>query len=629
MITSPSASAHIEENSGESGQLYSYYIEGSDRPVIDGFFNSAGGGGNSEWAQAYLRTIRLFSEDGSKETNATVFFMNDAEYLYIGISYIYENSGNSQNYVEIFFDEGDGSSDYDGEHDDKLSGSESAPNEQGVKCKKDTTTLLVDYSWNGTEWITDGDSSTDFEAEVEGDDVSTQLKYEFKIPLNKKSDSTSASDLNIGPADELGIIIHIRLQGQTVSYTDYYWSLTNKDISDASGWGDLKLGVKKSDLTMYATYAINGSPKIDGDISNDFSWADAYEREMIFTNFNSSKLKVKLLLVEDPDNSFVYIGLVVYDSRSSSGDRIMIHFEQNYTSLPSNNRDYIMDADRENYLTATSGGEFVDGKFTASGGIAEWVNDTGDAQNEEQTGSGIYYLSPDRYEFEFKLNYSAAADGFNKEDLYLSNGALVGMQIQYYDADAEHYPNYWWEYNGNCNATIIDKNNNIFLAMGYSFLQLGGPAIKLITPQNNGVASGNDYNYKIMAVDENTDGVNWCGFRISGEITWVSLVKETSSDIWYTTWDTTSYSNGLKDMVIVAQDDDGIVVKRYIQVYISNVDSGTPPAISSLGLKPSESQPLTGTTVGFTAEAANADGVKFYVDSAWVGDMSEVSSGTY
>ena len=628
MLPEP-VSAHLAEDIGESGQLYSYYIEGPTRPVIDGFFNTPAGGGNSEWGQAYVRVIRMINWNGSKEINATVFLMNDAEHLYISISYVYENSGNNQNFVEIFFDEGDSDPNYDGNHDDKLTGTSSAPNENGVKCKKDTITELTDFNWNGSAWGSDGDASTNFEAEVDGDIVSTQLKYEFKIPLNSKDDSSLASDLNVGPSDELGIIIHARLQGQGIAYTDYYWSWTNGNISDANDWGDLRLGVKRSDLTMYSTYAINGIPKIDGDISSDFSWADSYEREMVFTNFNGSKLNVKIYLIEDPDNTFIYIGVVVYDSKSSQNDRILIHFEQNYTSLPSPERDFIMDKNKENLLTVSSAESFTDRKFTAAGGIANWVEDTEDPSNENQSGEVNYYLSPSRYEFEFKLNYSAAMDGFQTEDLYLSSNAFIGMQIQYYDGNGGDYPNYWWEYNGNTNATLIDKNNNIFLAMGYSYMQLGGPAIKLISPRDGGIVSRNTYDFKIMAVDENANGVKWCGFQVSGEISWISLIKEPSSDIWSSAWDTTSLNNGPKTVTIIALDDDGIAVRRYIDIQVSNVGTGTPPVISSFYLKPSEPQPLAGADVEFTAQASSADGVKFYVDGSWIGDMTEVGTGIY
>ena len=58
------ASAHLDEDIGESGQLYSYYMEGQDIPVIDGFFDSLSGGGNSEWGQAYVRVIRMRNANG-------------------------------------------------------------------------------------------------------------------------------------------------------------------------------------------------------------------------------------------------------------------------------------------------------------------------------------------------------------------------------------------------------------------------------------------------------------------------------------------------------------------------------------------------------------------------------------
>lgn len=634
-IGTGSVQAHLTEDRGESGQLYSYFITGSDRPVIDGFFNSAAGGANKEWSQAYVREIRMVNTAGTREIFATVFVMNDAEYLYLGISYVYENSGNNDNFVEIFFDEGNGSTNYDGDHDDQLTGASSAPNENAVKCKKDTTTALTDMCWDGSSWITDGDASTDFEAEVEGDIVSTQLKYEFKIPLDDKEDSSTSSDLNVGPADEVGILFHARLQGQGVSYTDYYWSMTNlnstnaNNINDPPGWGDLKLGVRQSDHTLYSTYAVNGAPKVDGDISNDFSWADCYERDMVFTNFNGSKLNIKLMLCEDPDNTCVYIGLVVYDSKSSAYDAAMVHFEQDYTSLPSSGRDYLMDSGKENKLMYSQAQGFTDRKFTASGGITDWQLDTTDPTDEEQDGSGSYYLNPSRYEFEFCMNYSAADDGMNTEDLYLSANAIAGIQIQYYDADQTICPNYWWEYNGNLNTTLIDKNSNTFLSMGYSYLQLGGPSIKLISPQDGGTVTGSTYNFQILAVDENAAGIKWCGFQVVGSSTWTSLIKQTTTNIWYTTWDTTALSNGAKQLVIIAKDDESIAVRRYIDVTVYNAGTGIPPVLSSFDLDPTESEPISGTSVKFTATSTSADGIKLYIDNTLTGDITESFDNNY
>ena len=632
---SETSEAHVAEDSGESEQLYSYYIDNDNRPVLDGKFNSATGGGNAEWASAYVRTIRMENSNSSRSINATILFMNDAEYLYVGMTYRYENSGNNNNWVTLFFDEGNGAaSNYDGDHDDRLTGTNSAPNENAVRCKKSSVTPTVtDLCWNGTSWITDGDSSTDVGAYVYGDIVSTQLTYEFKIPLNKKVDSSSSSDLNVNPSEELGIMIHARLQGQSISYTDYYWSMTNKDPNSytANGtktWGDLRLGVKRSDLTLHATYAIGGDPTVDGDITSDFSWADSYQRDMVLTNFNGSKMDAEIYIVENPDDTFIYFGVVIYDNKSSGGDSLTLFFEQNYTSLPAMDRDYILDHDCENALQVSKGDGFQDQLFTASGGVSDWSADT-DTDNEDQQGKVRYYLKPNRYEFEFRLNYSAAKDGTNDEDLYLAKNALIGFHLQYHDDDAAGVADYFWEYTANNNATLIDKNNNVFLGIGFAYLQLGGPAIKLIAPQDQGTATGSGYTFQIMAVDENANGVKWCGFQVEGQTRWTSLIKKNNSNIWSCSWDTTTLNNGNYEITIVAKDDDGVVVRRYIEVTVYNKGTGIPPTMIKFDLDPTEQKPISGTSVDFIASCSKADGVKFYVDSTLMGDMSLSSSGDY
>lgn len=632
---SETSEAHVAEDSGESEQLYSYYIDNDNRPVLDGKFNSATGGGNAEWANAYVRTIRMENQNGSRSIDATILFMNDAEYMYVGMTYRYENSGNNNNWITLFFDEGNGAaSNYDGDHDDRLTGTTTAPNENAVMCKKSSVTPTVtDLCWNGTSWITDGDSSTDVGAYVYGDIVSTQLTYEFKIPLNKKADSSSSSDLNINPSEELGIMIHARLQGQSISYTDYYWSMTNKDPNSytANGtktWGDLRLGVKRSDLTLHATYAIGGDPTVDGDITSDFSWADSYQRDMVLTNFNGSKMDAEVYIVENPDDTFIYFGVVVYDNKSSGSDSLTLFYEQNYTSLPAGDRDYILDHDCENALQVSKGDGFQDQLFTASGGVSDWSADT-DTDNEDQVGKVRYYLKPNRYEFEFRLNYSAAKDGTNDEDLYLARNALIGFNLQYHDDDATGVTDYFWEYTANNNATLIDKNNNVFLSMGYAYLQLGGPAIKLIAPQDQGTATGSGYTFKIMAVDENANGVKWCGFQVEGQTTWTSLIRTNNTNIWSCSWDTTTLNNGNYDVTIVAKDDEGVVVRRYIEVTVYNKGTGIPPTMIKFDLDPTEQKPISGTSVDFIASSSKADGVKFYVDSTLMGDMSLSSSGDY
>jgi len=116
-------------------------------------------------------------------------------------------------------------------------------------------------------------------------------------------------------------------------------------------------------------------------------------------------------------------------------------------------------------------------------------------------------------------------------------------------------------------------------------LQTGAPALKPITPIDGGTVFGTGYIFRVEAEDEDPDGfdgITFVGFQVEGQTTWISLARDsTTSGIWFTYWDTTAFADGTYNITIVAQDNEGIAVKRFISITIANGGAaGAPPTVA-------------------------------------------------
>jgi hypothetical protein len=624
--------AHVNEGIGDPLQLYSYFD--SDASTKINFADSGIGrdpGNYDEWEGAYVRDITITNFAGD-DRFCYLFLANDDSFLYIGVVYQADNTGAS-NYVRIYFDEGSGPGNYDGNHDDALTSN----NENYVESTRNE--ILDDGFFNGASWVgTPTESSTDVTAHVAWG--VSYMNYEFKIPIDNGVDGASGSDLNIGSTDELGIFFEIGVMG-VASGVVHYWDITGSDPTNVNDYGDLRLGLEKKDTTVYSTFANTGNPIIDGDISNDFAYANAYSRDMTITNFLGQAYRTTMYMAEDPAGDDIFIGVIIYTDNSDSTDYLRVYTDQDHNvGPPFGDKDGILSdgggQSTENYEEISGDNSYSEGFWDSS--TEAWVDDgtTADAIDGEGEVSFKNFAGSanDRYEFEFRLPYSPVSssqvDG--TYDLYITSPQLQGILIEFYDASAlagERY--FYWDLTVNLNAIKTrDTAGGIFLSTGWAYLQTGGPALKPITPITGSTVFGTDYVFRVEAEDEDGyNGVNFVGFQIEGQTNWISLVREsTTNGIWFTYWDTTAMPDGKYNLTIVAQDNEGIAVKKMVSVTIANgATLNIPPTVSLTS--PSSGSTLTGTVQFLATSSGVASVVEVHLDGLLIGTMSSTGLDTW
>lgn len=631
------AEAHIDEGVGDPLQLYSYFDPDASSKINFNQFTDDGIGRNpgeyDEWEGAYVRNITISNFNGD-DRFCYLFLANDDNYLYIGIVYQADNTG-TNNYVRIYFDEGDGVGSYDGTHDDSLT----ANNENYIISDRNEN--LDDGFYDGTGWQSD--------ASIDITDVKvawgvSYMNYEFKIPLDNGVDGATGSDLNVVSTDELGIFLEIRVLG-VLSGEIHYWDLTGNDPTNVTAYADLQLGVQKKTATTYSTYANTGNPVIDGDISNDFAYANAYRRELTLTNFRGMIISATLYMCEDPPttgNGYIYIGLVVYADDTDIGDYLRVYFEQDHSvGPPWGDKDGVLSdggaQKTEHYQQLNGDNTYIEGYWDSSAEI--WQDDASDGDEVDGLGAETYINAPgiayDRYEFEFLVPYepllvSPYIDP--DHDLYVTSPSLIGFLMRFHDESAPlGEQEFYWDLTTNLDAIKTRATaGGIFLATGWAYLQMGGPALKPITPIDGGTVFGTNYIFRVEAQDEDGfDGVDFVGFQVEGETSWISLVREsTTNGIWYTYWDTTAHPDGKYNITIVAQDNESIVVKRIISVTIANGGAVTTPPTITLTM-PTKDGTINGTVEFQAVTIGIVSAVEFYIDDQLIATMTSISTDTW
>ena len=135
------------------------YREGAG-PIIDGTITAA------EWINATQVEITFqFNDSGISTLKVDLFLLHNAISLFIGLNITQEdNSIENDTDAFIFY--------FDEDHDEALDGSNSKPNEEGVKLQRND--VSTDISYNGSQWLnetengpshgrTDGNSMWEFE----------------------------------------------------------------------------------------------------------------------------------------------------------------------------------------------------------------------------------------------------------------------------------------------------------------------------------------------------------------------------------------------------------------------------------------------------------------------------------
>lgn len=636
----PGAEAHVDPvaSPGDPRQFYSFFNGNAATDVtLDGPI-SRGSSSTTEWDKAYVRNVTL-SDFGSPASTKFLhmFIMNDDANLYIGV--IYDGTSSSANdYVTFYFEEGNGTGQYDGPHDDRLT----HLNENFIRAGGSTSLSkrYWDGYWNSTAnaWSYDNDDSGQgkgfFDDEETG--VSVEGPYynrEFRIPLNAKNDSAIESDLNVGGTDELGFMMDIYFQNEGKTY---YWDQTGNDTKNVSRYADLQLGVPAKDRTMYATYARSGTPTVDGDITDDFGWADCYVRKLVLSNFQGGNLGATIYVSQDTSNYDIYMGMIIRDVAFNNSDYLRIYFDQCGTGDGSRNG--VLDnvnPNYEQYFEIRGDGSYTDGRVDTTTDPATWKSDS---PGDDVDGSGkVKFINnpgtdSDRYEFELLIPYNPSSPNLvdSDYDLNAGNHTLLGMLLRFYDGDsASGKRDYWWDRTINMDQVKVRENlGSIFIAPCWIYLQLGAPWLKLVSPVDGATVKGSNYLFRVGVDDEDSgvSDVNFAGFQISGESSWTSLIQNSGTLYWDTSWDTTYLADGIYSIIIAAKDNDGVSIRRTITVTVANgALSGTPPTGVAI-LSPTGGSTLSGQAT-IAASASGASSVSLYVDDVLTGSL-RWNSGT-
>ncbi len=611
--------AHITEGQGHPLQLYSYFYN-NDTVTIDGHI----AGDASFWARAYARNMTFISnEDPSDTIPVSMFFLNSNSYLYIGIAWDAGNNG-ANNGVWVFLDEGDNAGLIsDGNHLDALTNPSGERNEDGLYVNKNDGSVL-DLNWdNGAStWQSDIDV-TNKVIDVFNFGNGPYFNAEIRIPLSTGNDDLDDSNLDVTGFDEIGIYVIVEIVGGGGSFDPghYYWDSTNVQagnknsggdyeplVADGANnqWGDLRLGLERDDTKLYSTVNINGMPTVDGNINDDLAWINAYKRDMKFTNFQGSTMEVRFYSVQDQTTKDIWCGFWVEDNDFNANDEFYIYQERETATNPGTTRDFLMDTDYENMMYVEVGGTWDD-----------WEYDTGTWNDDEtdQVGDASIQFFPSptpHYEIEFEIPYDEGS-----EDLNMIDNGLFGFFMKFVDTDMPAgEQEFFWEMTANDELMRLNEADDVHVSVGWIDLQMGGPAVSPVLPDDGGIVSGIDFLFKIYAEDEQPGGINdivFAAFKTENMDTFKNLFQETGTGFWSTYWDTTSEPNGPVRVTIVAQDDEGITVYLYLTIMISNAGAaGNPPSGVTI-TSPVAPGPLSGVE-NIDASAFDASYVEFYID---------------
>ncbi|MBN1129739.1 MAG: hypothetical protein JXA71_12170 [Chitinispirillaceae bacterium] len=549
----------IIPNRGTPLLLPSYELRGP-APVIDGSLMSRDGDpstdeAKNEWKEACSRTLVL-----SDSTTAQIFLCNSRDTLYIGMTYRHGNNSDGCG-VRLLFDEGNNvlPSQYDGTTDLRLSAPGGICNEQGCGVyKMGGGVIMDDLCWNGTAWIQDGDGAKDFKAAKAYFSAENKVHHnEFAIPLNNgKSDNASNSDLNVSYKDILGFYLEVIKIGTGAG--TFHWVETNGHATRADtfpGWARIQLSVEREFFTFY-TGKSPTPPVIDGSI-NEACWNGAYQRELVLSNFHYGYYFSKIWFLEDSAQNDIYVGVRVFDKTHNAQDYCQIFFEETGENATDPVRDYDLDNSAENSLKITNGNQLTDIHWKLD--LGGWNTDTegADAQAAKagQTDSFTDY--------EFKVLRSGGV-----QDIDIPKNGFLGFHLRYHDADksVQELSNFYWEYTTNNDAQILDEQGSlsgnplVYIATGWTNLQLGGPFIQIIKPRTADEITG------IVALEifSGTDSLRSVICFIGSDTTIRAVLTYQGNGVWTGTLDVSKAPSGSLMLVIRAVTKSGQVVERII-----------------------------------------------------------------
>jgi hypothetical protein len=466
----------VIQGTGNPLYLPSYQLKGP-APVINGSLLSRDTAGpwNSnapdEWKEACSRTLVL-DDSGIVQ----LFLVNSSDTLYVGLTYEHGNDGDGSG-VRLLFDQGNNTppSKYHGSGDMRLTAPNGIANENGCYIYKSGGSFSKqDLCWNGSAWIPDRDGQLDVKAASYFFNTSLKVHHsEFAIPLhNNKTNDSANSDLSVNYNDAIGFYLEIVKTGSGAG--TYHWIETNGNPTRPDSfpyWAKIQLSVARDFFTFYTGRGSNPPPTIDGAI-NEAVWNGAYQRELLLSNFHYNTYRSKVWLLEDSAQNQINVGIRVFDKTHNPLDYCQIYFEEDGADTVNPVRNYLLDNNAENSMKATNGSQFSDLYWNTS--ARGWTADPS-ATDTQTAKAGAASLYTD-YEFRVKRH----GGPYNID---IPKGGLLGFLIRYHDADktSEDLANYFWEYTTNNDAQLLD-NPTVYIATGWTNLQLGGPFIQVVNP---------------------------------------------------------------------------------------------------------------------------------------------------
>jgi|GEM_PF-2640566 len=557
---------HAQVSVGDTLQLFSYYGTTDQPAPIDGDISGAN---VRKWKNAYVRSITVTTEGGTNR-NCYVFLTDDGTYLYVAIAALIGDAGDV-NYARIYFDQN---------HNHNMDVSTSTL--YGEYYVEARTTGGKNGGWNGSNWYEYSSTPEGFEAMAarHGTGAETTWNFEFKIPMQGGKGPNNECYLNIGPQSEVGIQIFV----YGASDKNMYWTPTNQNNTDPSGWGDLQVGILPPDRTISAPVALGSEPVIDGYVLNDPMWSHytSFKRNIIFTNYAGSTISGTIYA--KTGTSDLYLGLVVSTS-ATVGDYLSLL--QDYKSGTGGDVDYELTNNSENsaviVYTGAGTGDYIDGHFVVG---PAWTADA------SQDGSGAVRHNGTSYEFECRIPLK----GTGSYDLQITTGTLLGFNPKLLLKGST----FWWTAGTNSEWQRVRLDNNVYTSLGWVHLQTGAPIVQAVFPKNGDEVSGH-YPFTIWATGAGgTTEIGSAMFSDDMGQSWKSLEQVDDEGFWTKTWDTTVLSDGSKEIRIKVIDKNGREATLTIMVTVDNTQVVT-SAPSVIINSPSPAERVRGTVaINFT-----------------------------
>jgi len=445
------------------------------------------------------------------------------------------------NYARIYFDQN---------HNHKMDVSTSTL--YGEYYVEANTSGGKNGGWNGSSWYEYTSVPAGFEAKAarHGTGATTTWNFEFKIPLQGGKGPNNECYLNIGSRAEVGIQIFV----YGASDKDMYWTPTNRNNTEPSGWGDLQIGILSPDRTISAPVALGFEPTIDGYVVNDSTWAHytSFSRNIIFTNYAGSSVSGTIYAKTGVND--LYLALVI-STNASVGDSLTLL--QDYNAGTGGNVDYELTDDRENGVvityTGVGTGNYSDRYFNIG---PAWAIDA------VQNGSGAVRHNGTSYEFECRIPLK----GTGGYDLQITTGVLLGFNPKLLLKGST----FWWTAGTNSEWQQVRLDNNVYTSLGWAHLQTGAPIVQAVFPKDGDEVSGH-YPFTIWATGAGgSTGISSATFSDDMGQSWKSLQQVGDTGFWTKTWDTTVLSDGSKEIRIKAIDKNGREATLTITVTVDN-----------------------------------------------------------